>query len=235
MSKKQATILVVDRELQTKKMLEIMLAEGAFRIEGCTTGKESISLCISLKPDIVLLELDLPDMSGHEVIAALRQWSQVPVVIVTTRAENKDMVKALNLGADDYVTKPFNTDVLEARINASLRKGVLQEAGEPALINGLLRMDLVQHRVFLADRQIALTPKEYKLLRYLMAHRGKMLTQKQILQEVWGPAHVNSTQYLRVFIGQIRAKIENDPVRPVIIITEPGVGYRMEDSSQKQG
>jgi two-component system KDP operon response regulator KdpE len=234
MSKKQATILVVDKESQTQKMLEIILAEGAFRIEGCTTGKQAVSLCISLKPDIVLLELDLPDISGHEVITALRQWSQVPVIIVTTRAESKDIVKALNLGADDYVTKPFNSAVLEARINASLRKGAVQEAGEPALVNGLLRMDLVRHQVFLADRQVTLTPKEYNLLRYLMIHRGKMLTQKQILHEVWGPAHVNSAQYLRVFIGQIRAKIEKDPVRPVIIITEPGVGYRMEDTAPKE-
>lgn len=228
MSKEKATILVVDSEPQTKRMLEIMLKEGTFRIESCTTGKQSISLCISLKPDIVLLELDLPDMSGHNVIAALRQWSQVPVIIVTSRVENSDIVKALNLGADDYVTKPFNSAVLEARINASLRKGAIQDSGEPSLLNGILRMDLVRHQVFLAEKLIPLTPKEYNLLRYLMIHRGKMLTHRQILNEVWGPAHVNDSQYLRVFIGQIRAKIEKDPVNPVMITTEPGVGYRME-------
>lgn len=228
MSKEKATILVVDSEPQTKRMLEIMLKEGTFRIESCTTGKQSISLCISLKPDIVLLELDLPDMSGHNVIAALRQWSQVPVIVVTSRVENSDIVKALNLGADDYVTKPFNSAVLEARINASLRKGAIQDSGEPSLLNGILRMDLVRHQVFLAEKLIPLTPKEYNLLRYLMIHRGKMLTHRQILNEVWGPAHVNDSQYLRVFIGQIRAKIEKDPVNPVMITTEPGVGYRME-------
>lgn len=228
MSKEKATILVVDSEPQTKRMLEIMLKEGTFRIEACTTGKQSINLCISLKPDIVLLELDLPDMSGHDVIAALRQWSQVPVIIVTSRVENSDIVKALNLGADDYVTKPFNSDVLEARINASLRKGAIQDSGEPSLLNGILRMDLVRHQVFLAEKLIPLTPKEYNLLRYLMIHRGKMLTHRQILNEVWGPAHVNDSQYLRVFIGQIRAKIEKDPLNPVMITTEPGVGYRME-------
>ena len=205
-----------------------MLAEDAFHIETCTTGKQASHLCISLKPDIVLLELDMPDMSGHDVIPALRQWSQVPVIIVTSRLENSEIVKALNLGADDYVTKPFNSAVLEARINASLRKSAVHETGEPALINGILRMDLVRHQVYLADTLVALTPKEYNLLRYLMIHRGKMLTQRQILNEVWGPAHVNEPQYLRVFIGQIRAKIEKDPVNPVMIITEPGVGYRME-------
>ncbi|MDP2206799.1 MAG: response regulator transcription factor, partial [Alphaproteobacteria bacterium] len=136
-----------------------------------------------------------------------------------------------NLGADDYVTKPFNSSVLEARINACLRKGAIQETGEPSLVNGLLRMDLVRHQVYLDETLIALTPKEYNLLRYLMIHRGKMLTQKQILTEVWGPAHSDDSQYLRVFIGQIRAKIEKDPANPVVITTEPGVGYRMEEAA----
>jgi len=228
MAKKKATILVVDSEPKTKKMLEIMLAENQFHIEACTVGKQAVSLCISLKPDIVLLELDLPDMKGYDVITALREWSQVPVIIVTARFENKDIVKALDLGADDYVTKPFNSSVLEARINASLRKGTIKEVGEPSLVNGLLRMDLVRHQVFLHDTLVPLTPKEYNLLRFLMIHRGKMLTQKQILHEVWGPAHGDDSQYLRVFIGQIRAKIEKDPANPVLITTEPGVGYRME-------
>lgn len=232
MGKKKATILVVDSEPQTKKMLEIMLAENQFHIEACTTGKQSVGLCVSLKPDIVILELDLPDMSGHDVITALRQWSQVPVIIVTVRAESKDIVKALNLGADDYVTKPFNSSVLEARINACLRKGAIQETGEPSLVNGPLRMDLVRHQVYLDDTLVGLTPKEYNLLRYLMIHRGKMLTQKQILHEVWGPAHGDDSQYLRVFIGQIRAKIEKNPAKPALITTEPGVGYRMENSYQ---
>lgn len=228
MAKKKATILVVDSEPQTKKMLEIMLAENQFHIEASTTGKQSVGLCISLKPDIVLLELDLPDMSGYDVIAALRQWSQVPIIIVTARFENKDIVKALDLGADDYVTKPFNSSVLEARINACLRKGAIQDSGEPSLVNGDLRMDLVRHQVFLDARLVPLTPKEYNLLRYMMIHRGKMLTQKQILTEVWGAAHSADTQYLRVFIGQIRSKIEKDPANPVVITTEPGVGYRLE-------
>lgn len=228
MAKKKSTILVVDSDLQTKKILEIMLAESQFRIEPCTSGRQAVGYCISLKPDIVLLELDLPDKSGYEIITELREWSHVPVIIVTVRPENKDIVKALDLGADDYVTKPFNSSVLEARINACLRKGAIHEAGEPILTNGSLQMDLVQHQVFLDAKLIPLTPKEYNLLRYLMIHRGKMLTQKQLLTEVWGPAHSADTQYLRVFIGQIRAKIEKDPARPAVLTTVPGVGYRME-------
>jgi two-component system, OmpR family, KDP operon response regulator KdpE len=227
-AKKKSTILVVDSDLQTKKILEIMLAESQFRIEPCTSGRQAVGYCISLKPDIVLLELDLPDKSGYEIITELREWSHVPVIIVTVRPENKDIVKALDLGADDYVTKPFNSSVLEARINACLRKGAIHEAGEPILTNGSLQMDLVQHQVFLDAKLIPLTPKEYNLLRYLMIHRGKMLTQKQLLTEVWGPAHSADTQYLRVFIGQIRAKIEKDPARPAVLTTVPGVGYRME-------
>lgn len=228
MAKKKSTILVVDSDLQTKKILEIMLAESQFGIEPCTSGRQAVGYCISLKPDIVLLELDLPDKSGYEIITELREWSHVPVIIVTVRPENKDIVKALDLGADDYVTKPFNSSVLEARINACLRKGAIHEAGEPILTNGSLQMDLVQHQVFLDAKLIPLTPKEYNLLRYLMIHRGKMLTQKQLLTEVWGPAHSADTQYLRVFIGQIRAKIEKDPARPAVLTTVPGVGYRME-------
>lgn len=228
MAKKKSTILVVDSDLQTKKILEIILAESQFRIEPCTSGRQAVGYCISLKPDIVLLELDLPDKSGYEIITELREWSHVPVIIVTVRPENKDIVKALDLGADDYVTKPFNSSVLEARINACLRKGAIHEAGEPILTNGSLQMDLVQHQVFLDAKLIPLTPKEYNLLRYLMIHRGKMLTQKQLLTEVWGPAHSADTQYLRVFIGQIRAKIEKDPARPAVLTTVPGVGYRME-------
>ncbi len=205
-----------------------MLPESQFRIEPCTSGKQAVAYCISLKPDIVLLELNLPDKSGHEIITELREWSHVPVIIVTVRTENKDIVNALDLGADDYVTKPFNASVLEARINACLRKGAIHEAGEPILTNGSLQMDLVQHQVFLDAKLIPLTPKEYNLLRYLMIHRGKMLTQKQLLTEVWGPAHSADTQYLRVFIGQIRTKIEKDPARPTVLMTVPGVGYRME-------
>jgi two-component system KDP operon response regulator KdpE len=167
-------------------------------------------------------------MNGVELIASVREWSQVPIIILTARAANEDVVQALNLGADDYVTKPFNIAVLQARINACLRKSAVQQTGEPQLVNGPLRMDLVQHQVYLDNLLISFTPKEYNLLRYFMLHCGKMLTHKQILNEVWGSAHGDDAQYLRVFVGQIREKIEINPAIPVMITTELGVGYRME-------
>jgi two-component system KDP operon response regulator KdpE len=228
LGEKRNTILVVDNEPQTKKMLEIVFAEQGFAVEGCNKGKQAVSLSITLKPDLILLDLNLPDMNGTGVITALREWSQVPIIVLTARAANEDVVQALNLGASDYVTKPFNMSVLQARINATLRASAVRETGEPQLTNGLLRMDLVKHQVFLADKLISFTPKEYNLLRYFMVHCGKMLTHKQILHEVWGAAHGDDAQYLRVFIGQIREKIEEDPAVPVIITTELGVGYRME-------
>lgn len=228
MGEKKNTILVVDDEPQTKRMLEIVLSELGFNIEECKSGKKAVSLSITLKPNIILLDLNLPDINGTEIITALREWSQVPIIVLTARSTDEDVVQALDLGADDYITKPFNVAVLLARINACLRKSAVHQTGEPQLVNGPLRMDLVQHQVYLDDVLISFTPKEYNLLRYFMVHRGKMLTHKQILNEVWGSAHGDDAQYLRVFIGQIREKIEVNPAIPVIITTELGVGYRME-------
>jgi two-component system KDP operon response regulator KdpE len=144
------------------------------------------------------------------------------------RSIDEEVVAALDAGADDYVVKPFNAGVLVARIKANLRKAIVREGGEPELTNGRIRMDLVRHEVFLKDEKIALTPKEYELLRYFMINRGCMLTHKQILNEIWGPAHSENTQYLRVYVGQVREKLEIDPAKPQLIVTEPGVGYRME-------
>jgi two-component system KDP operon response regulator KdpE len=228
LGEKKNTILVVDNEPQTKRMLEIVLSELGFRIEECKLGKKAVSLSIMLKPNIILLDLNLPDINGTEIITAIREWSQVPIIVLTARNTNEDVVQALNLGADDYITKPFNVAVLLARINACLRKAAVHQTGEPQLVNGPLRMDLVQHQVYLDDVLVSFTPKEYNLLRYFMVHCGKMLTHKQILNEVWGSAHGDDAQYLRVFVGQIREKIEVNPAIPVIITTELGVGYRME-------
>lgn len=233
--KKKNSILVVDSEPQTYKILGIVLDNKDFDIIECHSGKQALQLCLSTKPDIIILDLDLGDVSSIDVIASIREWSQVPIIILSVNQTNDDIIKGLNAGADDYVIKPFNADVLEARINASLRKSAVQETGEPALCNGPLRMDLVRHEVFLDDKLIPLTPKEYNLLRYLIVHCGKMLGHKQILDEVWGPAHSDDTQYLRVFIGQIREKIEADPANPLIITTELGIGYRMEFLREPNG
>jgi two-component system KDP operon response regulator KdpE len=209
-------------------MLDIVLDADAFIVEECVTGKEATRLGVSLKPDLVLLDLNLPDMNGNDVITSLRTWSQVPIIVLTARSTNLDTVTALNLGADDYVTKPFNMGVLEARINANLRQSAVREVGEPELTNGSLRMDLVRHEVYIDGMLVPFTPKEYDLLRHFMVHCGKMLTHKELLKEVWGSAHGADTQYLRVFIGQIREKIQTVPSAPMFITTEPGIGYRME-------
>lgn len=228
MSKLKNTVLVVDADPQTFKILDLILNRDDFEVLECLSGKQAVRMCVSLKPDIILLDLYMPDMSGKEIIAAIREWSHVPVIIVSTHNKDEDVVEGLTMGADDYVFKPFNADVLKARINASLRKSVVQEQGGAELVNGPLRMDLVRHEVFLDDKLIAMTPKEYNLLRYLTVNRGKMLGHREILKEVWGLSHGDDTQYLRVFVGQIRGKIEENPTNPKIITTVAGIGYRME-------
>ncbi len=229
MHEKKNTILVVDDEPQIQKMLGILLEVENFKIIESFSGKQAVRMCVSLNPDLILLDLGLPDMDGKEVISAIREWSQVPIIVLSARDADEEVTAALNLGANDYVTKPFNVEVLLARINAALRSCMVRENGEPELCNGALRMDLVRHEVFLHDKLTAFTPKEYDLLRHFMTNRGKMLTHKEILRKVWGAAHSDDTTYLRVYIGQIREKIEADSGAPVFIITEPGIGYRMEN------
>lgn len=228
MNKKKNILLVIDPERTTKKILDIVLGDTDFKVMDCLTGKQAIQLCVSTKPDLVLLALDLSDMKGIEVIKALREWSEVPVIVVSKFTDNDHVISSLNAGANDYVFKPFNADVLKARINAALRSAAVHETGEPELINGLLRIDLVRHEVYLGEKILPFTPKEYNLLRYFMVHRGKMLTHREILKAVWGDAHTEDTQYLRVFVGQIRDKIEKDHSAPSYIVTEAGIGYRME-------
>ena len=228
MKEKKDTVLIVDDEQQIRKMLGIFLSAVNFKIEEAENGKQAVRMAASIKPDLVLLDLGLPDIDGKEVIAEIRQWSQVPIIVLSVRALDEEIVAALTAGADDYVIKPFSADVLMARIHANLRKAYVHEAGDSELTNGHIRMDLIRHEVFVDDKKAMLTPKEYELLRYFMSNRGRMLTHRQILNEVWGPAHANDTQYLRVYVGQVREKLEQDPSKPKLIVTEPGVGYRME-------
>lgn len=226
-------ILIVDDEPQIRKMLKIFLDASDFKVHESDNGKQAIRLAASIKPDLVMLDLGLPDIDGKEVITAIREWSQLPIVILSVRSDDEEVATALNMGADDYVIKPFNADVLLARINSNLRKAAVRDAGEPELKNGDIRMDLVRHEVYLGDKKSTFTPKEYELLRYFLLNRGKMLTHKQILKEVWGPAHAEDTQYLRVYISQLREKVEKDPSKPSLIVTEPGIGYRMESISSQ--
>ena len=228
MKEKKNTILIVDDEPQIRKLLRIMLETEDFKPVECENGKQAVRQIPSIKPELVILDLGLPDMDGKEVIKIVREWSQVPIIVCSVRDDDDEVAEALNLGADDYVVKPFNPAVLMARINANLRKAATQEAGEPEIANGKIRMDLVRHEVFINGNKVLFTPKEYKLLRYFVVNRGKMLTHRQILKDVWGPAHGDDMQYLRVYVGQIREKIEADVHNPRYIITEPGIGYRME-------
>jgi two-component system KDP operon response regulator KdpE len=232
MNQKKSTVLVIEDEPPIRKLFNISLEGAGYKVVECDNGSEGMRLAASIRPDLILLDLGLPDIDGKEVIKNVREWSQIPIMVCSVRNSDDEVIKALELGADDYVTKPFNPEVLLARLQANLRKAVTQEAGEPELVNGTLRMNLVRHEVFLNDEKMVFTPKEYDLLRYFLIHRGKMLTHKQILKEVWGAAHTEDMQYLRVYVSQLREKIEPDPSSPTYIITEPGIGYRMENISE---
>lgn len=228
MNQKKNTILIIEDEPPIRKLLTITLEGKGYKAVDADEGRAGARLVASVKPELVLLDLGLPDMDGKEVIKTIREWSQVPIIVCSVRSDDSEVIAALELGANDYVTKPFNPEVLLARIHANLRKAVAQEAGEPELVNGHIRMDLVRHEVFLNNEKTVFTPKEYDLLRYFLMHRGKMLTHKQILKDVWGPAHADDMQYLRVYVSQLRDKIEKEPSDPAYIVTEPGIGYRME-------
>lgn len=228
MDKNKNTILMVDDEPQIRKMLRIYLDASDFHVEEAENGKQAIRLAVSLKPDLVLLDLGLPDIDGKDMISSIREWSQTPIIVLSVRSVDEEVSTALDAGADDYVTKPFSASVLLARIRADLRKAMVKQTGEPNLINGVIRMDLVRHEVFLQKERLQLTPKEYGLLRYFLFNCGRMLTHKQILKDVWGQAHSEDVQYLRVFISQLREKLVQDQSTAGYIVTEPGIGYRME-------
>jgi two-component system KDP operon response regulator KdpE len=228
MTQKKTSILIVEDEKSIRKVLTIALESADYKVVECDNGREGIRLAASTRPDLALIDLGLPDIDGKEIITAIRGWSQIPILVCSVRSQDAEIIQALKMGADDYITKPFNPTVLLARVNANLRKAVTQEAGEPELVNGCVRMDLVRHEVFINNVKTAFTPKEYELLRYFLVNRGKMLTHKQILKDVWGNAHTENMQYLRVYVSQLREKIEPTPDAPALIITEPSIGYRME-------
>ncbi|WP_428249707.1 response regulator [Ferrovibrio sp.] len=222
-----ASILVIDDEPQIRRYLRVSLEAHDFRIHEAATAKEGLRLAALEKPDLVILDLGLPDMDGQEAIKRLREWSNVPVVVLSVRADEADKIAALDAGADDYVTKPFGTGELLARLRAALRHTIGAAAGQPVFTSGLLRVDLEKRQVSLDGETVKLSPKEYDLLRLLVQHAGKVLTHQFILRQVWGPAHEHDVQYLRVFARQLRQKIEAEPARPQLLLTEPGVGYRL--------
>jgi two-component system KDP operon response regulator KdpE len=228
MSSASRKILIVDDEAEIRNMLNIFLSVEDFEILEADCGKAALRMAVSAKPDLIVLDLGLGDMDGVEVITALRQFANTPVIVLTARQDDRQTVVALNAGADDYVTKPFRAEVLLARINANLRQSKSDNEAPAMIENGPIRIDPARHEVFVNDKRVAFTPKEFSLLRVFMLNKGRMLTHKHILKEVWGPAHTDDTQYLRVYIGQLREKLEIVPGLGKSIVSESGIGYRMD-------
>lgn len=219
-------ILIVDDEPQMLRVLRPALAASGYETLEAATGREALKAIAAHAPDAVLLDLGLPDMDGKEVLRRARAFSQVPIIILSAREREAEKIAALDAGADDYVEKPFSIGELLARLRAALRHGGKTAAEASEIESGGLRIDLGRRLVTRNGVVVKLTPKEYELLATLARHADRLLTHRQILTAVWGPAHGEDTQYLRVFIGQLRAKIEEDAAAPKILVTEPGVGYR---------
>lgn len=234
-----AKILIVDDEAQIRKFLRIALEAHGFAVSEAVRGAEGIAKSATEAPDLVILDLGLPDHDGKEVVRRIREWSAVPILVLSVRQAEGEKVAALDAGANDYVVKPFGIAELLARVRALLRQvrpageGEAEEAAE--IVVGDLTVDLARHEVRLAGAPVRLTRKEFELLRVLARHAGRILTHGQLLREVWGKAHEADTQYLRVFVSQLRHKLGDDPAHPKFILNEPGVGYRMLEDSDGGG
>ena len=218
-------ILVIDDEVQIRKLLQITLESNEYRVLQAATAKEGMIVAASHPPDLILLDLGLPDDNGHHVLQQLREWYTKPIIILSVQSSEEDIVKALDNGANDYLVKPFRTGELLARIRSALR-GSSNEEMDPVIDCGNLQIDLSARVVKKQNEIIKLTTTEYTLLALLAKNEGKVLTHQYLLREVWGPGYINQSQYLRVFIAQIRKKIEDDANRPAHLVTESGVGYR---------
>lgn len=220
-------ILVIDDEPQILRALRTILTEKKFRITTANRGEEGLALAASNPPDLVILDLGLPDMSGIDVCARLREWTQIPIIILSVRDGEKDKVAALDKGADDYLTKPFGIEELLARVRVALRHSAqVQSKKETVIKSGELEIDLASHIIKRNGEEIKLTATEFKLLAYLASNTGRVLTHQSILTNVWDPADADHIEYLRVYMRQLRKKLETDPERPRHILTEPGIGYR---------
>jgi len=223
-------VLVVDDEAPMRRFLRASLSAAGYAVDEAGTGAEALRLAASHPPDAVLLDLGLPDLDGVEVMRRLREWSAVPVVVLSARGREGDKIEALDAGADDYVTKPFAIGELTARLRAALRRAARPPGDADALVStGPLTIDLARRRVTLAGADVKLTPIEYRLLATLARHPGRVLTHAALLREVWGPGSTTQHHYLRVFMAQLRRKLETDTSRPQLLLTEPGVGYRLRD------
>jgi len=220
-------VLIVEDEPQLRRALGINLRARRYDVDVVGDGASALRAAATTPPDLVILDLGLPDMDGVEVVHGLRGWTRVPIIILSARDTQDDKVNALDAGADDYLTKPFGMNELLARMRAALRRGQPNESA-PVITTDTFTIDLAAKRVTRADKEVRLTPTEWHILEVLTRHPGKLVTGKQLLQEVWSPAHGVETNYLRVYLAQLRRKLETEPSRPRHLITEPGLGYRFE-------
>ncbi|HMS55908.1 MAG TPA: response regulator [Fimbriimonadaceae bacterium] len=222
-------IVVIEDEPAITKLIRSGYGKGEAEVLDALNGEDGIQLVAKSNPDVVLLDIGLPDLDGQEVCKRLREWTEVPIIVLSARGQESDKVQALDNGADDYMTKPFGANELQARIRAALRHSSKGRSAEPEPIfdSGPLRVDLQTRQVLLNGTEVRLTPIEYKLLATMVKHAGMVLTHKQLLTEVWGPAYEDELHYLRVYMGQLRHKLEPEPARPRLIRTESGIGYRL--------
>jgi len=222
----QAKVLIIDDEPQIRKFLRISLGAQGYEVIEAENGKSGIEKCALETPHLVILDLGLPDLDGQEVLEKIREWSEVPIIVLSVRANEEEKVTALDRGANDYVTKPFGIAELIARVRAILRSRKSEGLTSSEIVSGDLKIDLAAHRVFKGENELKLTKKEFALLTLLARNAGRIVTHQQILREIWGPAQESETHYLRIYIGHLRQKLGDDPLNPTYIENEPGVGYR---------
>ncbi|KXK51427.1 MAG: two component transcriptional regulator [Chloroflexi bacterium OLB13] len=225
-----AVVLVIEDDAQIRRFLRATLVDNGYHYLEASTAQDGLRQVGMQHPDLVILDLGLPDMDGLEVTRRLRDWTSTPIIVLSARNRERDKVDALDAGADDYLTKPFGTAELLARMRVAMRHAIqiAQGTDDPVFTTGGLRVDLAHRQVFVDETEIHLTPIEYKLLLVLVQHAGKVVTRKHLLHDVWGPSYEDEMHYLRVYVGQLRRKLEAEPMRPRYLITEPGVGYRLK-------
>ncbi len=221
------TVLVIDDEIQIRRFLKMSLEAYGYKVYDAKTGNEGLILLNSVKPEIILLDLGLPDIDGKDFLKQLREWSDIAVIILTVKDNEQEKIALLDAGADDYLTKPFSVGELQSRMKVALRHQLKKEIENEIFISGRLKIDFAGRIVTVDDKKIKLTPTEYSFLCLLAKHAGRVVTQTQIMREIWNPELEDETQYLRIYVLQLRKKIEKDPRNPKLIITEPGVGYRL--------
>jgi two-component system KDP operon response regulator KdpE len=230
MTELKTVVLLVEDESQMRTFVRLALTAHGYRVLEVETGREALQQAAAHTPDLILLDLGLPDMDGLDVTRGLREWSATPIIVISARGQEREKVEALDAGADDYLTKPFGSEELMARVRVALRHAArtAQDPLSSVVTIGALRIDFAKRLVFLAEAEVHLTPIEYKLLVTLTKHAGMVMTHKQLLDQVWGPGHAHQMQYLRVYMAQLRQKLEENPAHPRYLLTEPGVGYRLK-------